>query len=1069
MLKITYIFTFLILILTPLSGTAQFYQGSVQEYGKNRIQYHGFSWKFHNYKRFKIYYSGSDKKLALYAAKSLHHYLLEAEAKLEFVFPDKIDVIVFENQSKFRQSNIGLTENELTQIAGTSRIFGSKMFVYYENDHQQFNANIKAAVYEILIKNMLLGQDWKNILKSSIQSGIPDWMEQGLIKYLTYGWNSEIESVVKDLVLTGRISKFNNLTQREKIYAGAAMWNYIAETYGKSSIPSALNLTRFTQNIERSLYTTISLDFQLLNRNYVAFYKKRYINDYKYQIEPEGDVLEIKQKKERILYSVKLSPDGKKVAYVENILGQYRVKIYDLITKKTTVVFKAESKLERIQDYSFPVIEWHPTSTAIGFFSVRKDELNYYIYVLENKPKNKASLGFKPVTNLDKVLSFDYSDDGKTLILSAVVNGQTDLFTYVISGGKVTRITDDLYDELNPRYAHNSQKIVFASNRVSDTIFKDIEMRFLDEKHDIFELDTKYFNRTFKYLKRITNTPKINESLPLPTSDNNYLFISEQNGIRNRYLAKIDSVIDFIDTTIHYRDKIDIIPQTNYVTEIKEHSISDNQELAYLIYQNRKFKILKQDKISAKSEIWNASYIEKSNAKSNARNNTNEQKDTAFINNVYHRKTHVRIGDETPKKKVNSDSSKAAIPQKIVKFLNRQPRYTIYNINFTKDYLVSTFDNNFLFPNYQLYQGPGSVYLNPGLNSLTKIGASDLFDDYKLIGGIRIPLSLNSGGETLLSIETLKNRYDHRLLHYRQKSISSTDLSKSITHDIRYRISYPFSEILSLRLTTNIRQDRKIFLPSSEFFPDQYNRNGGFNLELVFDNSIPMELNIRRGSRMKVFAEYLQEIGNNNDPTFNLGFDLRSYTRLTRNFIWVNRFAGATSLGRKKLLYYMGAVNNWVLRPSTDFNFDVEVDPSQGFGYQTIATPLRGFIQNTRNGNSFALFTSEFRLPIFTFISPFPIKNEFFRYFQLIAFTDVGTAWTGPHPLSPENYFNNQIINDYPVEINIKNLIEPIVGDIGIGVRSKLLGYFVKFDFAWGIEDLRIKKPVAQLSLNLDI
>jgi len=1068
--KITHIFAFFILIVIPVNSYSQFYQGSVQEYGKNRIQYHGFSWKYHDYKRFKVYYSGSNKELALYAAKSLDHYLTEAEGKLEFIFPEKIEVIVFENQSKFRQSNIGLMQDELTQIAGTSKIFGSKMFIYYEDDHQQFNYNIKGAIYEVLIKNMLLGQDWKNVLKSSIQSGIPDWMEQGLVKYLTYGWNSKIESIVKDLVLTGRINKFNSLTQTEKIYAGAAMWNYIAENYGKTSIPTALNLTRFTQSIERSLYTTISLDFQTLNRNYVRFYKKRYINDYKYQSEPDGNLIEVKQKKERVFYSVKLSPDGKQVAYVENILGQYRIKIYDLITKKTKTIFKAEPKLERIQDFSYPVLEWHPSGAAIGFFTQRKDELKFCIYVLENKPKNKASLTVIPVDNLDKVLSFDYSDDGRMLIMSAVIDGKTDLFTYTVSGGKIFQITNDIYDELNPRYADKSQKIVFSSNRKSDTIFKPIDIQFLDNKHDIFELDVRYFKRTFKYLKRITDTEDIHETIPYPTENGNYYFTSEQNGINNLYLAKIDSIIDFIDTTIHYRDDIHILPLTSLVTEIKEYNIGLDKEMVYLVYQNRKYKFYKKVASEAPiKEIWDASYLFKED-KTNKSNLKSQ--DTAYINNVYHEKVYVKIGEEQPPETPKTERSRQdslIAAKKLRDLLNRKPRYTIYNINFTKDFLVSTFDNNFLFPNYQIYQGPGSIYINPGLNSLTKIGASDLFDDYKLLGGIRIPLSLNSGGETLLSIENLKNRFDHRLLYYRQKAISSSDLSKTVTHDVRYRISYPFSEILALRLTTNLRQDRKIFLPSSEFFKDQFNNNSGLNLELVFDNSIPMEMNIRRGFRMKIFAEYLQELSNNYRPTFNLGLDLRSYTRLTRNLIWVNRLAAATSLGEKKLLYYMGAINNWVLRPAEDFNFDIDVDPNQGFGYQTIATPLRGFIQNTRNGNSFMLFTSEIRLPVFTFFSSFPIKSEFFRYFQIVGFADVGSAWTGPHPLSPENFFNNQIINDFPVEINIKNLIEPIVGDLGFGVRSKVLGYFVKLDAAWGIEDLRFKQPVVQISLNLDI
>jgi hypothetical protein len=165
----------------------------------------------------------------------------------------------------------------------------------------------------------------------------------------------------------------------------------------------------------------------------------------------------------------------------------------------------------------------------------------------------------------------------------------------------------------------------------------------------------------------------------------------------------------------------------------------------------------------------------------------------------------------------------------------------------------------------------------------------------------------------------------------------------------------------------------------------------------------------------------------------------------------------------------MGGVDNWILRSNPDFNAEVDVDPSQNYGYQTIATPLRGFIQNTRNGNSFFLYSSEIRLPIFTYFSSYPIKNDIIKHFQIVAFTDIGAAWTGPHPLSPDNYFNTQIINDNPVTISVENLREPIIGDFGFGFRSKIWGYFVRLDFGWGIENLEIQKPKTQLSLSLDI
>ena len=131
------------------------------------------------------------------------------------------------------------------------------------------------------------------------------------------------------------------------------------------------------------------------------------------------------------------------------------------------------------------------------------------------------------------------------------------------------------------------------------------------------------------------------------------------------------------------------------------------------------------------------------------------------------------------------------------------------------------------------------------------------------MGGIGIPTSFNSGGEQLLLVENLKNRIDHRLLYYRQKIVNTNQFLKTTTHDLRYRLSFPISEILALRSTFNLRQDKQLNIPYSDAtlqLAPLFSHTTGVNLELVLDNTIPMELNIRRGSRLKLFAETLRGI-----------------------------------------------------------------------------------------------------------------------------------------------------------------------------------------------------------------
>jgi hypothetical protein len=191
--------------------------------------------------------------------------------------------------------------------------------------------------------------------------------------------------------------------------------------------------------------------------------------------------------------------------------------------------------------------------------------------------------------------------------------------------------------------------------------------------------------------------------------------------------------------------------------------------------------------------------------------------------------------------------------------------------------------------------------------------------------------------------------------------------------------------------------------------------------------------------------------------------------KIHRDLIWANRLAASTSLGSQKLLYYLGAVDNWLNFGKTPtFNTNVPIDVAENYAYQTTATNMRGFSQNIRNGNSFAVINSELRWPMFKYLFNRPLKSDFLTNFQVIAFTDVGAAWTGKTPYSNDNSFNTKTVTHYPVTVTLKSEREPIVAGYGWGLRSRIWGYFVRTDWAWGIEDGEVQPRFFYLSLGLD-
>lgn len=1058
------------------SSNAQYYTGSNIEFGQNRVQYNEFFWQSFDFERFKVFFYADGKNHAIYAAKSAHRNLKELEGMLDFQLSDKIEILVFNSQSQFQQSNIGLRNDNNTNIGGVTRIVGSKIFIYYEGDHATFDEQIRAGMSEVLMSQMMYGGNWKDVIKNNTLLSLPDWYLKGFSSYASKGWNTNIDNQVKDAVLGNRFANFNSLEGTDAELAGHSIWNYIAEVYGENVIPNVMYMTRVSRSVESGFLFVLGTSLKTLMFDYQNYYKRKYELDEKFRNNIAGEELDIKTKKRYKYSEFSLSPDGRHASFVTNERGQYKVWVYNIADQKLKRIHKGGLDLNRIVDHTFPVLTWHPTSKVLTYFVEKKGEVVINIYSLDDKKTTR-----KPLLKLNKVLHAEYSDNGKSIVLSACRNGQTDLYLYKTSGNSQQQLTDDIYDDLHPSFIDNSNRIIFSSNRENDTLPKrgDIEINRFNDNKDIFIYDIK----KPIFLTRITNTPLVNESRPVQYDKNRYAYLSNESGIKNRYLAYYDSAISYIDTVVHYRYFSQISPITNYSRSILEHNMNWKKgRYTQLIFQDGKYHFYKgiasTDVELDKENIFPTQFMKHQLALTE--NHTLLTDSGTYISDTANGIDidNYKFEDEQPdyeKEVVTFEEVKETVVKETADAVKKEeeeefvlPRQDLYSVNFTTDYIVSQLDNSFLNQSYQRF-APGVFYSNPGFNGMIKFGIIDLMEDYRIIGGVRFPANFNSN-EYMVSFENLRSRLDKKYMVSRQTFTRFYDesIEKVQTYDMKYNVKYPFSEVSSLRGTINARVDRMVTQSTDQFTLQVPNNNdywAGVKLEYVYDHAIPMGLNLYRGLRMKFWGEAYREINEAKTDFFTLGGDIRSYTRIWRNMIWANRVAGSTSFGNRKLVYYMGGVDNWLL---PKFDNSIRIDPDNDYYFQTIATPVRGFFQNARNGNSFAVINSELRIPIIKMLSWKPMKSDFAENLMIVGFGDIGAAWTGWDPYSTDNSFNTTVIQDGNLMITIENQREPIIYGYGVGLRSRLFGYYIRFDWSWGVDDGVVLPSLKYLSLSMD-
>jgi len=105
-----------------------FAQVNTVEYGKNRIQYKKFTWKFYQSPNFNTYFNQGGIELGKYVAQVAEEQLSSIEQAVEYSLQRRANIVVYNNYDDYKSSNIGLgidwqNAGGLTKLVNSKIIF----------------------------------------------------------------------------------------------------------------------------------------------------------------------------------------------------------------------------------------------------------------------------------------------------------------------------------------------------------------------------------------------------------------------------------------------------------------------------------------------------------------------------------------------------------------------------------------------------------------------------------------------------------------------------------------------------------------------------------------------------------------------------------------------------------------------------------------------------------------------------------------------------------------------------------------------------------------------------------
>ena len=499
-----------------------------QYFGRNKPIYKNFKFDVYQTPNYEIYHYLQNDSLrdviALSAEKWYdRHYQ---------VFRDSIKkrnpILFYNNHADFQQTtaisgSIGVGTGGVTE-ALKNRVVMPITETWNQTDHVLGHELVHAFQFNSLIEG-------DSTSLNSVRN-LPLWMVEGMAEYLSLGtYDYQTAMWMRDAVINDNFPTLEDMTYYPNKYFhyrwGHAFWSFIGRTFGDSLINPIFKETA-KRGYDMALRRHIGLD----EKSFSSLWKSVYFDYFKNIMpdsveDPSGTRILFERNAGEINISPAVSPDGRYVAfYSEKDL--FSIDLFLAHATSGKIIRRLSSVVHENEIDALNFIEsagtWSPDSRQFAFvaFSKGKNKL-LIIDVFDEKLVKEISIQGVP--------SFNYpawSSDGRSIIVSGLVNGVNDLYIVDIITNQVTQMTNDPWCNIHPAWSPNGEYVVYSTDKPSP---RDLINNSKSIGYNIATLST-----VDKVVTVYDIFPGADNLNPMFSGDNKHIyFLSNSDGYRNLF------------------------------------------------------------------------------------------------------------------------------------------------------------------------------------------------------------------------------------------------------------------------------------------------------------------------------------------------------------------------------------------------------------------------------------------------------------------------------------------------------------------------------------------------------
>ncbi|GIV56337.1 MAG: hypothetical protein KatS3mg040_1105 [Candidatus Kapaibacterium sp.] len=1010
------------------------------QFGKNKVQYQSFEWRYITSPHFDIYFHDSLDYIAKFCAYKAEDALDELIRSFGFRPNKRLTIVLYGSHNQFQQTNI-IGQLLPEGVGGVTELFKNRMVLPFEGDWEKFRHVIHHELVHAYLNEMFYAGSIQVALYS--RSTIPIWMNEGLAEYESlHGLDVQTDMFMRDLATSEALRPLTQLDGYLAYRAGQAFYAYIERQYGKGKVAELIHKLRGAQSVSAAFEATFGKDLEEFSDEWQQAMRKMYWPDLDLfmRVDDFAQRLTNHVKDGNYYYSSPaLSPDGKQVALISDRDGDFGIYVMDL-TKRTMRELVSSGRTLDFEELNIltPGISWDPSGRKLAITAKAGGEDALFIVDVQTGDYDKYTFGLPTMT------SATWSPQGRYIAVTAVRTEQPDLYLFDTETKSLVQLTSDLYNEQHPAWSPDGLQLYFVSDRGDDLDPNRATKATISlwkqplGRSDIYRIDI-----TTGSIERITRDPEHQKiSLAVSSNGQKLLYIADNNGINNLYELDLRT-----GRTAPKTNSLQALMQMSVARDDSKLIVSVQNNVGYDLFLIRNpFELdLRRDTLP----LTKLKQLERQQRNMIAE--LLQTNDSLKASSAIAFRGYGRFAIEMPAPKPNASDSEIAgyTPDRDTQQRGYDFTPKPYKVTITSDLILTTGGFNTLWGTAQ---------------GVLQMLFSDLMGDHQIYAAVNL-------------WQDLRNSYIYAQYAYLPGIVDyvATVQQFSVIWVLPYGTSYTYNLLctfsagveasyawstferveLGLRWLGITRENLDI--PSLD---PGYSANYLVpSIRYVLDNTDFGFLAPYRGTRMFVSGEFSPMT--KSFSTFKT--DIRHYIPVYRYlYTLALRVAGGVSIGGAPRRFFLGGLDNW-------FNRTVAIDATifeepEDLAFLQLDMPLRGFDLAQESGTRYVLVNAEWRFPIFYALAGGPLPISIGGIMGAL-FLDAGTAWSGTETIAlrpPETV--------YDIYGAAYRIYSPgtIMLSTGVGFRTVLLGYPFKVDVAWRYDGQSWSTPVWLFSLGLD-